>query len=68
LRELERTDYRNDNVSYNKVKALRGQIKNLLQYYKNFISDKQKGWQESAKEETDDLEQLKKVFPTSDYF
>ena len=33
-----------------------------------FISDKQKGWQESAKDETEDLETLKKVLPVSDYF
>jgi hypothetical protein len=39
-----------------------------LQYYQQFISDKQKGWQESAKDETEDLETLKKVLPVSDYF
>lgn len=68
LRELEKSDYKNDDATRNKVKSLRAQIKGLLSNYQNFISNKQNGWRESAKEETEDLAYLKKVLHVSDYF
>lgn len=68
LKQLEKDYNPNDPESRDRILQVRNQLNTLLDNYQNFISDKQKNWIESAKDEREDLEFLKKTMPVSDYF
>lgn len=68
LRQLEKNYNPGDWEQRNKILQTRQQISKLLDNYQKFISDNQKDWAESAKDEREDLEFLKKTMPISDYF
>lgn len=68
LNDLEKNGGAKDPSTRDQILYTRQQLNKLLDNYRKFISDKQQGWIESAKDEREDLESLKKVLPVPDYF